>query len=250
VGNGQPLGQHWLKHAQYLDSIAETAELTKADTVLEIGPGQGDLSFKLAKKADRVIAVEIDDELIESFGRADLPKNLEIIASDFRDFNLDSLPTDYKVVANIPYYLTGEIIRTLLAANNRPSLIVLLVQKEVAERAAAGPGKMSVLGVTSQLLSDVSLGVIVPPSAFIPPPKVDSQVVIFRPLQQPRIEVDTQKFFKLVKLAFAMKRKKLTNSLASIENSRQILEELDLADMRPQELNFEQWRSLYERVYG
>jgi 16S rRNA (adenine1518-N6/adenine1519-N6)-dimethyltransferase len=123
------------------------------------------------------------------------------------------------------------------------------VQKEVAERAAAEAGKLSVLGITSQLLSDVSLGVIVPPSAFIPPPKVDSQVVIFRPLDKPRIDVDVEKFFKLVKLAFSMKRKKLTNALAPIEGSRQILENLDLANLRPQELDFTQWKNLYDGVY-
>jgi len=250
MGKGQPLGQHWLKLAQYLEAIADDADLNKEDIVLEIGPGQGDLTRLLAKRAKHITAVEIDDELIINLNKMSLPKNVEVVASDIRDFDLNKMPAGYKVVANIPYYLSGEIIKNLLAADNKPSLIVLLVQKEVAERAAAKPGKLSVLGVTSQLLSDVSLGVIVPPKAFIPPPKVDSQVVIFKPLAEPRISVNADKFFKLVKLAFAMKRKKLSNSLASIENSKQILTELKLIDLRPQELSFEQWQLLYNRIYS
>lgn len=249
MAEGQPLGQHWLKLAQYLDAIIDDAELTEQDNVLEIGPGQGDLSFKLAKIANTVTSVEIDQKLIDNFAKATLPRNLTIVASDIRDFDLSSMPVGYKVVANIPYYLSGEIIKLLLSSDNKPSLIVLLVQKEVAERAAAKPGKLSVLGVTSQLLSDVSLGVIVPPEAFIPPPKVDSQVVIFKPLSQPRINVETEKFFRLVKMSFAMKRKKLSNSLASIDGIKEILSQLELLDSRPQELGFDQWQQLYNKIY-
>lgn len=232
-----------------MEAIVEDAELNKEDTVLEIGPGQGDLTRQLAKAAKEVTAVEIDDELIVALNKSSLPKNVTVVASDIRDFDLSTMPPGYKVVANIPYYLSGEIIKSLLAADNRPSLIVLLVQKEVAERAAAKPGKMSVLAVAAQLLSDVSLGVVVPAKAFIPPPKVESQVVIFKPLKEPRINVDIDKFFRLVKLAFSMKRKKLTNSLASIENSKAVLNQLNLADARAQELTFEQWHALYNSLY-
>jgi len=249
VGKGQPLGQHWLKQAQYLDAIIEDAELTKEDIVLEIGPGQGDLTRALAKAAQSVTSVEIDDDLIVALNKSSLPKNVTVVASDIREFDLSSMPPNYKVVANIPYYLSGEIIKSLLNSVNRPNLIVLLVQKEVADRAAAKPGKMSVLSVTSQLLADVSLGVVIPPKAFIPPPKVDSQVVIFRLLESPRIDVDIDKFFRLVKLAFSMKRKKLSNSLASIENSKQVLSDLNLADSRAQELTFDQWQALYNSLY-
>ncbi len=249
MSTGQRLGQHWLKQQSYIDAIVDDADLSKDDVVLEIGPGQGDMTRRIAKKAKQVIAVEIDEELIDALKKSSLPSNVDVVSSDIRNFDLNTMPAGYKVVANIPYYISGEIIKSLLSAANRPALIILLVQKEVAERAAAKPGKLSVLGITSQLLADVSLGAIVPAEAFIPPPKVNSQVVILKPLESPRIEVDVDKFYRLVKLAFSMKRKKLSNSLASIDNSKQILIDLGLIDSRPQELDFEQWQALYNKIY-
>lgn len=244
------LGQHWLKQQTYIEQIVDAVELTQDDIVLEIGPGQGDMTRILAARVKKVVAVEFDNVLIEILSKSNLPENVEVISSDIRNFDLDILPAGYKVVANIPYYLTGDIIRKLLYSDNRPSEIVLLVQKEVAERVAAKPGKLSVLGIAAQLVADISLGIVVPAEAFIPPPKVDSQAIVFKLLDEPRIDVEPEKFLKLVKLAFSMKRKKLTNSLASVENSKHILSELGLTDARPQELDFKQWSALYNKIYA
>ena len=242
------LGQHFLKDKRYLDTIAEFAEVNQDDSILEIGPGQGDLTAIIARKAKNVTCVELDEVLAERL-KGQVADNVEIINKDIRGFDLGHLPEGYKVAANIPYYISGEIIRLLLEADNQPESITLLVQKEVAQRAAAKPGKMSVLAIASQMYSDVELGAEVPAIAFSPPPKVDSQIVRFRVISEPRINVDHDKFFKLVKQAFAMKRKKLSNSLAGYENGLQVLKELNLSAKRPQELDFEQWERLYEELY-
>ncbi len=107
---GQPLGQHWLKQPQYLDSIIESAQVDGSDNILEIGP-VSDLTFRLTKKAAHVTAVELDDKLVDRFARMSLPANLEIVTSDIRDYDLSHMPVGYKVVANIPYYISGEIIQ-------------------------------------------------------------------------------------------------------------------------------------------
>src|SRR5947209_7653215 len=136
------LGQHWLKDEATLEAICEAANLTKADTVLEVGPGLGDLTRQLLNRAGKVIAVEIDKDLV-----AWLPahNNLEVVQDDILKFDLTELPVDYKVVANIPYYLTSNLIRILSESPNPPQTVVLLVQKEVAERLVAPPGQMSIL---------------------------------------------------------------------------------------------------------
>jgi 16S rRNA (adenine1518-N6/adenine1519-N6)-dimethyltransferase len=136
---------------------------------------------------------------------------LSVIHADFLDFDLESLPNGYKIVGNIPYYITGKIVQKCLQARNKPSLVVLLVQKEVAERIAAPVGKLSILGVLSQFYADVALDLVVPAEKFDPPPKVDSQIVILRP--RPSVERD-KNFEKVVKAGFSAKRKKLKTSLS------------------------------------
>ncbi|HRQ86967.1 MAG TPA: rRNA adenine dimethyltransferase family protein, partial [Candidatus Saccharibacteria bacterium] len=141
-------------------------------------------------------------------------KNLEVIHQDILEFNLSDMPKDYIVVANVPYYITSKIVHMLLTAANKPKRIVLLVQKEVAERLAAQPGDMSILAVSAQAYADVSLGHIVPAAYFTPPPKVDSQVVILD-VQPSRIIGDEKQFFRIVKAGFSAKRKKLRSSIAA-----------------------------------
>ena len=190
------LGQHWLRDEATLNYIADTAGISQDDIVLEIGPGTGTLTKKLLERGAKVVAVEKDESLATALqGSA-----LQVVAQDILKFDLTQLPPSYKVVANIPYYLTSKLLRTLSESSNSPSLMVLLVQKEVAQRIAASPGQMSILSVSVQLYYQPELGRVIPAVLFEPPPKVDSQVVILKHRPEPLfIDLDTQKFFRIVR---------------------------------------------------
>lgn len=213
--NNKSLGQHWLKDRDVLAHIADCAELTRDDTVLEIGPGLGTLTSELLKRSKKVVAVEFDEELARKLPAQFPGTQLEVVTSDILSFDLSSLPADYAVVANVPYYITSKIVQLLMTAQNKPRIAVLLVQKEVAERLAAQPGRMSILAVSAQLFADVTLGDEVPARFFTPPPKVDSQVVILKTRSSPFLtDVSEADFFRTVKAGFSSKRKKLRSSLA------------------------------------
>ena len=178
--NNKSLGQHWLRDRDTLAHIAISADLKPDDTVLEIGPGLGTLTSELLRRAGKVIAVEFDSELARKLPAQFPGKNLEVVQGDILKFDLSTMPIGYKVVANVPYYITSKIVKMLMTDANKPSITVLLVQKEVAERLAAEPGKMSILAISAQVFADVTLGDKVPAVLFTPPPKVDSQVVILK----------------------------------------------------------------------
>lgn len=226
--NDKSLGQHWLKDRGILSDIAEYAELTNEDTVLEIGPGLGTLTSELLKRGKKVIAVEFDPRLASKLPKQFPGKNLEVVNQDILQFDLTTLPKHYAVVANVPYYITSKIIQQLMTSTNKPRIAVLLVQKEVAERLAAVPGDMSILAVSAQVYADVSLGNIVPAEYFTPPPKVDSQVVILRTRTDTVLQDVTEKaFFTVVKAGFSAKRKKLRSSLAGgLKIEKAVAEEL------------------------
>jgi 16S rRNA (adenine1518-N6/adenine1519-N6)-dimethyltransferase len=247
------LGQHWLKDEQTLKAICQAADLGKTDTVLEVGPGLGDLTRQLVKQAGRVIAVELDTDLTESLKKELPAKNLEIINQDIRQLDLTGLPLDYKVVANIPYYLTSHLIRLLSDTANQPETIVLLVQQEVAERLAAAPGKMSLLSVSAQYHYSAKRGPLVSAELFEPPPKVDSQVIILK--RHPKLlfgAIDTKLYFRLVKAGFAGRRKKLRGSLSaglhiSKDQADDLLKQAGInPDKRAQELSLQDWHKLYK----
>jgi 16S rRNA (adenine1518-N6/adenine1519-N6)-dimethyltransferase len=209
------LGQHWLKDRLVLDHIADCGEITKDDAILEIGPGLGTLTSVLLRRGKKVTAVEFDSELARKLPAQFPGKDLEVIESDILSFDLTELEPGYKVVANVPYYITSKIVQLLMTAENKPSTAVLLIQKEVAERLAAKPGDMSILAISAQIFAEVSLGDVVPAALFTPPPKVDSQVVILKTRVQPFLtDVDELDFFRVVKAGFSAKRKKLRSSLA------------------------------------
>jgi 16S rRNA (adenine1518-N6/adenine1519-N6)-dimethyltransferase len=215
AGPKKSLGQHWLRDRDVLAHVANCAELTDKDTVLEIGPGLGTLTSELLRRSNRVVAVEFDEELARKLPAQFPGKNLEVIQSDILAFDLSNLPADYKVVANVPYYITSKIVQLLMTATNKPSIAVLLVQKEVAQRLAARPGDMSILAISAQIFADVTLGEVVPAALFTPPPKVDSQVVVFKTRSQPYLtDVAEKDFFRVVKAGFSSKRKKLRSSLS------------------------------------
>jgi 16S rRNA (adenine1518-N6/adenine1519-N6)-dimethyltransferase len=229
------LGQNFLFDPVTLDRIVTAADVGPNDTVLEIGPGAGSLTRHLAHAAARVVAVELDNRLLPvlEYATGDLP-NVAIVHGDILevdpatiarsdDFSRPGQTTEvvttksqYKVVANIPYYITAPIIRRLLESPVRPSLIVLTVQREVAERICAAPPEMSVLAVSVQFYGTPRIVGHVPAGAFYPKPDVDSAIVRIDLFDQPPLTgVEANKFFEVVKAGFSQKRKQIRNSLAS-----------------------------------
>ena len=250
-GPKKSLGQHWLKDPEILADIAEAAELTGDDVVLEIGPGLGTLTSRLLARANSVTAVEFDADLARKLPGQFPGKKLTVVNQDILQFNLNQLPKDYKVVANVPYYITSKIVEKLMTAENKPSIAVLLVQKEVAERIAADPGNMSVLSVSVQIFAEAELDIEVPRQFFTPPPKVDSQVVVLRTRNSPLITSEDQRdFFRIVKAGFSAKRKKLRSSLSGgLGIDKNVAEELlknagISSDVRAEDLSIDDWRRL------
>ncbi len=246
--NNKSLGQHWLRDRDVLAHIADCAELSRDDIVLEIGPGLGTLTSELLRKSGKVIAVEFDAELARKLPDQFPGTNLEVINSDILKFDLNSLPLNYKVVANVPYYITSKIVQTLMTSENKPSMTVLLVQKEVAQRLAAKPGDMSILAISAQVFADVYLGDIVKAKMFTPPPKVDSQVIIMKTRQDTIFEnINEADFFRIVKAGFSAKRKKLRSSLSGGLNVSKTEAELILGqanispDSRAESLSIDDW---------
>ena len=245
------LGQHWLHDRGILEAIAEAADIEPHDTVLEIGPGLGTLTSELLRRADSVTAVEFDADLARKLPGQFPGKNLSVINEDILQFALDELPSGYKVVANVPYYITSKIVERLMTAKNKPSVAVLLVQKEVAERIAAKAGDMSILAVSAQIFAEASLVVLVPKKYFTPPPKVDSQVVILKIRDTPLVpEEDERALFRVVKAGFSAKRKKLRSSIsAGLAISKPAAEELLRhanidPDSRAEDLSIDDWLRL------
>lgn len=251
AGPKKSLGQHWLKDRDVLANIADEAGITPDDTVLEIGPGLGTLTSELLRRAKNVVAVELDPDLARKLPAQFPGKALEVINQDILSFDLRTLPENYVVVANVPYYITSKIIQLLTTAANKPRTIVLLIQKEVAERLAAGPGDMSILAVSAQIYATVHLGDVVPAELFTPPPKVDSQVVVLEMRPQPLIAPEFEKtFFRVMKAGFVAKRKKLRSSLASglrisKDEAETLLRRHGISpDDRAEDLTIENWRDI------
>lgn len=249
------LGQHWLRDTSTLVAMCEAAGVAAEDTVLEIGPGLGTLTEVLVKRASQVIAVEFDERLAAELAARVPADNLRVISQDILRLDLTALPPDYKVVANIPYYLTSNLIRVLSETPNPPRTAVLLVQKEVAERVAAGPGAMSLLSVTAQFYWQVSLGQVVPAELFEPPPKVDSQILIMQRRSELLFaDVEPRQFFRLVKAGFAQRRKTLLNSLGaglhlSREEAEKLLQSAGISsNRRAQTLSLDEWHTLYQAL--
>lgn len=249
--NNKSLGQHWLKNRAILDEIAESglildenADLISPQpTCLEIGPGLGTLTSSLLKRYPKVIAVEFDQKLATNLPKSFPGKNLDVINADFLKFDLESVAGPYVVIGNIPYYITSPIIEKLLRAKNRPEKIVLLIQKEVAERIA--DTKQTLLSLFVQNNADVELGALVPKEEFTPPPKVDSAVIILTP----KAPVIKEEVFSLIKLGFSAPRKKLLGNLTPLkskEDLKTVFEKLNLnPDCRPADLSLEEWDRLF-----
>jgi 16S rRNA (adenine1518-N6/adenine1519-N6)-dimethyltransferase len=224
------LGQHFLIDETILQLIVSAAGLTRDDVIVEIGPGLGVLTRELARRAGWVIAVEIDNKLAAILRQALAPvNNVSIINSDILNIDPSDLlpelagklptatgrPFKYKVVANLPYYITSPVLRHLLEARVRPGLMVVMVQKEVAETIAARPGKMSLLSVSVQLYGEPHIVGLVPARCFYPEPEVDSAILCINVYRQPLLSTEnTPDFFRLVRAGFSAARKQIGNSLA------------------------------------
>ncbi|MBU6388353.1 ribosomal RNA small subunit methyltransferase A [Patescibacteria group bacterium] len=213
------LGQHFLMHARIAERIALVAGLAPDAIVLEIGPGTGMLTRELVKRAKKVIALEADRDLFEKL-RADFSHDIregivELVHGDIRTFDMSALPKGYALVANIPYYLTGDIFRMFLASDNQPSSLTLLVQKEVADRIARAK-KESILSLSVKAYGVPKREFIVPRGAFVPAPKVDSAVLTVHDISRKHFATkgEEERFFALIHAGFAHRRKFVRKNLA------------------------------------
>ena len=242
------LGQHWLTDDQALQDIINLADIRSTDEVVEIGPGMGVLTKLLANEAKHVTAVELDSNLVIFLNKLNLP-NVDVYNSDILAFNFSHL-SSYKIVANIPYYLTGKIIKMVSELKNKPDLVVLLVQKEIAERLSAQPGNLSILGLTTQFFFDVLKGPVVTSDKFDPPPKVDSQIVKLVPKRRVLEEKTEKELFRLIKIGFSSKRKTILNNLSAgymkdKTTIRNILNKAEIEPtLRPQTISLDSWIKL------
>jgi len=248
------MGQNFLIDENILNKIIESTDIKKDDTILEIGPGLGILTIELAKRAKQIIAIEKDKnlcEILQKILETEKIKNVQIINDDilkifnsqFSIFNEFSI-SNYKVVANIPYYLTSPLIRMFLEAEHRPTEIILMIQKEVAQRICAIPPKMSLLAVSVQFYAKPEIISYVSKTSFYPVPKVDSAIIKIVPhsdVGHTMSHINTEKFFKLVKTGFSAKRKMLKNNIPEIN-----FEKLDLnPNIRAENLTINDWIKLF-----
>lgn len=248
------LGQNFLVDEAHLARIVEAAGVTSSDEVLEVGAGLGSLTRHLAAVARRVVAVELDSALLPALRQTvSGSPNVEIVYADILQVELAKYfqASGFLVVANIPYYLTSNLIRHLLEADPRPSRLALTIQREVAERACAEPPEMSLLSLSVQLYGAPHIAHHIPAGAFFPAPKVDSSLLIvelYREPSLPREKIDA--FFKMAKAAFSQKRKTLANSLAALPDWTKDLANarLEAAAIdprrRPQTLSLQEWGRL------
>jgi 16S rRNA (adenine1518-N6/adenine1519-N6)-dimethyltransferase len=259
VRANKSLGQNWLVDESALARIAAAAQLTPHDAVLEIGPGLGSLTRHLAEAAGRVVAVELDATLLPPLRHtlADYT-NVTLVQGDILQVDPSELMghnTTYKVAANLPYYITSAVIRHLLEVDTRPSLIVLTVQLEVAQRITAAPGKLSLLAVSVQFYGRPTLVTHIKAGSFYPTPKVDSAVVRIEPYHHPAVEVtDRDQFFAVVKAGFSQKRKQLHNALAATlaQSQAQVAAALERAGVdgrrRAETLTLDEWAAVARAV--
>ena len=252
------LGQHLLISRKALDAVVAAAELTPDDNVLEVGAGTGVLTVELATRARRVVAVEMDRAILPILREVVEPfPNVEIIPRDLLTVEPEDVfgTERYKLVANLPYYITALIMRHILEARNRPELLVVMVQREVAERMTAAPGAMNLLGLSAQFYGAPRIVAHVLATAFFPPPKVDSAVVRLDLFPQPPLEGPARElFFRLARAGFAEKRKQLHNSLERnlrIEPAQALgwLQACAISpERRAQSLNLDEWLALTRAV--
>lgn len=251
------LGQNFLKSIKHINEVIIASKIEESDYVLEIGPGKGALTKKLLEKAKMVIAIEKDRDLIpfleEKFHDDLQDGKLKIEEADVLDFELAKLPKKYKLVANIPFYITGAIIEKFLESKNQPSLMTLIVQKEVADRIVARDEKESILSLSVKVFGEPKYIGKIPARYFSPPPKVDSAIISIEKIKTKLSDEDLSKFFKLVKAGFSQKRKTLIKNLSNTGISKDILRDnlLNMGldeNIRAEDLKIKDWISLISLI--
>jgi 16S rRNA (adenine1518-N6/adenine1519-N6)-dimethyltransferase len=253
------LGQNFLVDRVILDRIVAAAELTPNDVVLEIGAGLGTLTERLAQEAGRVVAVELDERMIDVLREAlSGYDNVTLIQGDILALDPAQLvqpATAYTVVANLPYYITSAALRHLLESTRRPQRLVVTVQREVAERIVARPGQMSLLAVSVQLFGEPQLLFRIKSGSFYPSPGVESAVVRVDMHDSPVVSVeDTRSFFRVVRAGFAQRRKQLRNTLSAglhmpAEAVATRLQEAGIdPKRRAQTMNLEEWARIVQAL--
>ncbi len=262
VRRRRALGQHWLVSDRYLERIAAAADCGPEEVVIEVGPGTGNLTRRLLRRAGRLIAVELDEALAEALpARLGDPPNLTVVAGDV----LRMPPADllalagaappYVVVGNLPYSIGTAVVRHFLRSQPPPRWLVVTLQREVAEGMAAPPGQMSFLSVEMQYFARVQVLFVIPPAAFRPPPKVYSAVVRLDVRSAPPVDVDdVDSFLRVAQAGFAAPRKQLRNSLAiglslAPAEAGEIIAAAGLEpERRPGTLDLAEWARLYRAV--
>lgn len=255
------LGQNFLINGQVIEEIIEKSCITKEDTILEIGPGLGSLTKALLHSAKRVIAVELDENMVNILQNRFNQENLEMINEDILKVDLHEITKKYgkiKVVANLPYYITTPIIMKLLEEEYDIESITVMVQKEVGERLCAVPGSKDFGAVTIGVnyYSNAKMIIDVPKENFLPAPEVDSCVIKLDILKKPPVELkDKKRFFKLVKAAFSQRRKTINNSLASGEFKKEdVLNTLNKLNidlkLRAEDLSIQDFASITNELIG
>ncbi len=269
------LGQNFLKSPKILDKIIKTANLKKEDIVLEVGPGKGSLTEKLLEKSTNVIAIEKDGRLIEflqkKFSEEIKDGKLELIHADilkiktsylFKNYKIKN----YKIISNIPYYITGKLIRKFLSSDFQPSKMILMVQKEVANRIVRDKqtkkSKENILSLSIKVYGEPKYIKTVSAKHFSPQPKVDSAILLINNISKDFFEIiNEKKFFNLIHQAFSSKRKTLVNNLTSIKSMEmlspqlskrkvvEILEKLNISPkIRAEDLSLNNWKNLYKKL--
>jgi len=259
------LGQHFLVDDEVMETVVAAAELTPDDIVIEVGPGLGIMTDELAKRAGWVIAIELDNKLAGILRKTLTHDNVVILNEDVLGTDPKKLLQEqgkfpetlrpYRVVANLPYYITSPVLRHFLETSVKPEVMVVMVQKEVAEAIVAGPGRRSVLSISVQFYGRPSIVAHVPASSFYPAPEVDSAVVKIEVYPRPPVDVDEEGFFALVRAGFTATRKQVANSLAQglklpKAEALGLLGEADIDPQRRAEtFTLEEWATLW-RVFN
>ncbi|CAN5150646.1 16S rRNA (adenine(1518)-N(6)/adenine(1519)-N(6))-dimethyltransferaseRsmA [soil metagenome] len=254
------LGQHFLTSEGAVGSILDASDITEDDTVLEIGPGKGVLTSKLVSFAGKVIAVEKDRDLIpilsEKFKKEIKKGKLKLLEQDILEFEPESLKLEapsYKLVANIPYYITGQLIRKFLESTFQPERMVLMVQKEVAERIVAKDNKESVLSISVKAYGTPHYVQTVKAGSFFPIPNVDSAILLIDSISKDFFRGFSEAdFFTMLKAGFKSKRKKLSSNLLEIADKEKIIQAFEkrgLSDnIRAEDVSFTEWQKLAEEI--
>lgn len=256
------LGQNFLNSPHAIQDIVEAGEIKDGDSILEIGPGKGALTSALLKTRAHVFAIEKDDRMIpflqEKFAQEISNNKLTLIHGDVLEMEIKSIiPSSYKLIANIPYYITGEIMRRFFEEDHQPELMVLMVQKEVADRIVSRDQKESVLSISVKIFGEPKYIRTVKASAFIPAPNVDSAVLQIKNISKKFFQennIDERKFFELLKAGFAHKRKFLSKNLEDAAPKERIEKAFGSigidAKARAEDLSVSNWKQLVKEILG